>query len=297
MAVIAMATVTDSGFDFVARDRFSNLFVYTRGHMFVMNCVVAHCVPQGRRFSIATCLICVFSSILIGIATIPTSNTAVAVSLFIVAIFGESVALLVSEFALAPPVHLHLMSERHAGLILVSVGESIIQLALRPFDLKFESIVLFALGYAMSFIFVLLYFENAPSFHGMHALSRGGVAAFIFCLSHCFLAFFLLGFGVSIKVALKYASVAKVNVPQIAFVYMGAMVFGCLIAQDIIRLSHDAFKHHSSSCNYSQKRVFKMFSWFMRFFIDGLVFVVVYTSNHLNMVDFMGILFCLLVIK
>jgi hypothetical protein len=80
-----------------------------------MNVIVGVCVPHGRRFSIASCLICVFSSLIIGIATIPKTSPIVAVSLFIVAIFGETLLILISEFAFAPPVHRHLMSERHGG--------------------------------------------------------------------------------------------------------------------------------------------------------------------------------------
>jgi hypothetical protein len=106
---------SDYGFDESARDRFSNIFVFSRGHLFVMNVIVGFYVPRGRRFSIASCLICVFSSVIIGIATIPKTSPIVAISLFIVAIFGETVLILASEFTFAPPVHLHLMSERHGG--------------------------------------------------------------------------------------------------------------------------------------------------------------------------------------
>lgn len=80
-----------------------------------MNVIVACYVPHGRRFSIASCLICVYSSLIIGIATIPKTSPIIAISLFIVAILGETILILSSEFAFAPPVHLHLMSERHGG--------------------------------------------------------------------------------------------------------------------------------------------------------------------------------------
>jgi ABC-type proline/glycine betaine transport system permease subunit len=109
------AVFSDSGFDEKARDRFSNLFVFTRGHLLVINVVVGFCVPRGRRFSIASCLVCLYSSLIIGIATIPNTSPTVAISLFIVAIFGETIFILLFEFTLAPPVHLHIMSERHGG--------------------------------------------------------------------------------------------------------------------------------------------------------------------------------------
>ena len=133
VVVLAMATVTgnapprlplrphlsrdlsDSGFDEEARDRFSNLFVFSRGHLLVMNVIVAYYVPHGRRFSIISCCISLFSSLIIGIATIPNTSPTVAISLFILAILGETLLILCSEFAFAPPVHLHLMSERHGG--------------------------------------------------------------------------------------------------------------------------------------------------------------------------------------
>jgi hypothetical protein len=164
-------SLSDSGFDERARDRFSNLFVWTRGHLLIMNAIICFYVPRGRRFSIASIVICLFSSLMIGIATVPNTPPATAISLFIVAIFGETLLILCSEFALAPPVHLHLMSERHGGavalsalaaklfisqvafftgLILVSVGESIIQLALRKAELNADVILTFMISYAMS---------------------------------------------------------------------------------------------------------------------------------------------------
>jgi hypothetical protein len=222
--------MSDSGFDEQARDRFSNLYVWTRGHILVMNAIIWFYVPLGRRFYIASILICLFSSLIIGIATIPNTSPVVAISLFILAIFGETVLILCSEFILAPPVHLHLMSERHGGAIasFAFASQHLSSLTL-PF-IRLNSCVCWRVHHSTraaqsraqrgcnydvhdqlrdvslpprslhiithhsltsitnrSFIFVLLYFQCAPTHHGSHALKRGGFAAIVYTFFHCIL--------------------------------------------------------------------------------------------------------------
>jgi hypothetical protein len=225
----------------------------------------------------------------------------------------------------------------------VSVGESIIQLALRKADLNPEVVMVFMLGYAMSaplpqplstkqhphtlqtprsFVFVLLYFQCAPTHNGPHALRRGGLAAMIYTFFHCILGactrssahqiihvlylsrfllseFFLLGFGVSVKILLKVVTFDTSTIPENVYIYFGSMVFGCLVAQDIIRLTHDAMKAPlpSFSASSASVRNIKRIFWILRFFIDSVVFIVVYVVQRISILSFISSLFCLCIIK
>jgi hypothetical protein len=115
--------------------------------------------------------------------------------------------------------------------------------------------------------------------------------------------FFLLGFGVSVKIALKVVTLNASDVPENVFIYMGTMVFGCLVAQDVIRLTHDGFKGETpleSAPAYARpayaqhiKRVF----WLLRLAINCFVFAVVYNRSSMGILPFIATLFSLCTIK
>jgi hypothetical protein len=170
---------------------------------------------------------------------------------------------------------------------------------------------------------VLLYFQCAPSHHGSHALKRGGFFAVIYTFFHCILGscpyphfplhrvcsthhsfipeFFLLGYGVSVKIALKVVSLEAKAIPENVFIYIGSMVFGCLVAQDVIRLTHDAFKVDSSSSKSSVNKIhaaIKRFVWFLRVSVNCLVFAVVYGKEAgVGILPYISSLFSLSLIK
>jgi hypothetical protein len=110
--------------------------------------------------------------------------------------------------------------------------------------------------------------------------------------------FFLLGFGVSVKIALKVVALETHAIPENVFIYMGSMVFGCLVAQDVIRLTHDGFKAKNPSSSASaHARIVKRVIWFLRFAVDGLVFAVVYSRSSIGILPFIATLFSLCTIK
>lgn len=110
--------------------------------------------------------------------------------------------------------------------------------------------------------------------------------------------FFLLGFGVSVKIALKVARSKTSEIPDNVFIYLGTMVFGCLVAQDVIRLSHDAFKVDGSpSSGHASASIIKRVFWLLRFAVDGLVFSVVYARDSIGILPFLATLFSLCLIK
>lgn len=105
----------------------------------------------------------------------------------------------------------------------------------------------------------------------------------------------------SVKIALKVVSLDVKSIPENVYIYIGSMVFGCLVAQDVIRLTHDAFKADSSSsdsvaCNAHStiKRIF----WMLRVFVNCLVFVVVYGKEAgVGILPYISSLFSLCLIK
>ncbi len=87
-------------------------------------------------------------------------------------------------------------------------------------------------------------------------------------------------------------------IPENVFIYFGTMVFGCLLAQDVIRLSHDALKAEASPIVKPLTTKFvKRFFWLMRFVVDGLVFTVVYIGRNLQIMPFIGSLLGLCAFK
>ncbi len=79
------------------------------------------------------------------------------------------------------------------------------------------------------------------------------------------------------------------------------MVFGCLLAQDVIRLTHDAFKANSStssSCAGNAHAAIKRFFWFLRVVVNCLVFAVVYGKQAgVGILPYISSLFSLCLIK
>ena len=110
--------------------------------------------------------------------------------------------------------------------------------------------------------------------------------------------FLFLGFGVSVKIALKVVRLPTATIPDNVFIYLGTMVFGCLVAQDFIRLTHDGLKFDTSSSERpASAKISKRILWFLRFAIDGCVFSVVYGRERIGILPFISILFSLCLIK
>ena len=96
-------------------------------------------------------------------------------------------------------------TERHGELVIIALGETIIQLVLTEFHATPKHYAICVASFLLVFCIQLLYFEMQPPNHHDHALNRGIVAKFFFIFSHAIIQFGLLGVGVGIKLFLKKA--------------------------------------------------------------------------------------------
>ena len=102
----------------------------------------------------------------------------------------------------------------------------------------------------------------------------------------------------SVKIALNVVGLEGGAIPENVFIYFGTMVFGCLVAQDVIRLTHDAFKAEVPPSIASPRTKFtKRFFWLLRLVVNGLVFSVVYLRGSLKIMPFIGSLLGLCAFK